>query len=411
VQVTRQVAHWRAAVVGLKDLENFASAEAWRGLEGYLGLALRRHLGDAVGRLEREADVLAAELRAASSHAQLEAVRVHVLRFRKRYLAAEVAIDLHGDAVNSRTTPKLAGLLRACDLLALQSLEQVLVPLRRDVPGVLSYVDAGLGASVLRAGLRLYDGADLSPAALIKVTRQNLGRPTSLIHESGHQISHIVGWNEELGTRLESELAPGAPEAATAWRSWASELAADVIAFACTGYGSVAALHDVVSGGPTVFRHLIGDPHPVAYIRVLAGVQMCVRCYGAGPWDDLGRAWTRAYPLSEAPPAARTLLEQSLPLLPRIVELCLLTPMRAFAGRPLAALLDPLRVRPDALGRLAQDAGNALTTSPHWLRAEGLRLLALSSYRMATEPERAPEIASQFEDWMLRLGRPLAVAA
>ena len=411
MQVARQVAHWRAAVVGLQELENFASAEAWRGLEGYLGVALRRHLSDAVRRLEREADVLVAELRAASSDAQLEVLRVNVLRFRKRYLATEVALDLHGDAINSRTTPRLAGLLRACDLLALQSLEQVLVPLKRDVPSVLTYVDHGLGASILRAGLRLYEGADLSPAALIKVTRQNLGRPTSLIHESGHQISHILGWNEELGATLERELASTSSEAATAWRSWASELAADVIAFAYTGYGSVAALHDVVSGGRTVFRHLIGDPHPIAYIRVLTGVQMCVRFYGAGPWDDLGRAWTRAYPLSEAPPATRRLLEQSLPLLPRIVELSLLTPMRAFAGRPLAALLDPLRVRPDALARLAQEAGAALTTSPHWLRAEGLRLLALSSYRTATEPDRAPEIASQFEDWMLRLGRPLAVAA
>lgn len=411
MQVARQVAHWRAAVVGLQDLENFASAEAWRGLEGYLDLALRRHLSDAVRRLEREADVLVAELRAASTDAQLEELRVHVLRFRKRYLAAEVALDLHGDAVNSRTTPRLAGLLRACDLLALQSLAQVLEPLKREVPSVLTYVDSGLGASILRAGLRLYDGADLSPAALVKVTRQNLGRPTALVHECGHQISHILGWNEELGARLERELAPASAEAASAWRSWASELAADVIAFACTGYGSVAALHDVVSGGPTVFRHLIGDPHPVAYIRVLAGVQMCVRFYGAGPWDDLGRAWIRAYPVSEAPPPTRRLLEQSLPLLPRIVELCLLTPMRAFAGRPLAALIDPLRVRPDALARLTQEAGNALMTSPHWLRAEGLRLLALSSYRTATEPERAPEIASQFEDWMLRLGRPLAVAA
>jgi hypothetical protein len=52
-----------------------------------------------------------------------------------------------------------------------------------------------------------------------------------------------------------------------------------------------------------------------------------------------------------------------------------------------------------------------LRTSPHWLRREGLRLLALTSYRAATEPERAPELAMEYEDWMLRLGRPMAAAA
>ena len=68
--------------------------------------------------------------------------------------------------------------------------------------------------------------------------------------------------------------------------------------------------------------------------------------------------------------------------------------MRAFGGKPIAALVDPLRVRPDALARLAHEAGGALTTSSHWIREEALRLLALTSYRAATEPERSAEIAT-----------------
>ena len=92
-----------------------------------------------------------------------------------------------------------------------------------------------------------------------------------------------------------------------------------------------------------MFRLVAGDPHPVAYLRVLLGVQMCVRFYGAGPWDDLGRAWVRAYPVGVgAARTARSLVERSLPLLPRIAELCLLAPMRAFGGKPIAALVDPL---------------------------------------------------------------------
>ena len=67
VQVARQVAHWRAAVVGLQDVENFASAAAWRTLERYLDVALRTQLQGAADRLARDADVLAADLRAATT--------------------------------------------------------------------------------------------------------------------------------------------------------------------------------------------------------------------------------------------------------------------------------------------------------------------------------------------------------
>ena len=410
VQVARQVAHWRAAVVGLQDVENFASAAAWRSLERYLDVAVRKQLQDAADRLARDADVLAAELRAATTEAELDRVRRRVIAFRRRYVQCETQLDFFGDAIGTRTSPRLAGLLRACDALALQSLEAVLLPLRREVPPILTYVDKGLGASILRAGLRFVDGGPLSLAAAVKITRQNLYRPTALIHETGHQAAHLLGWNEELARAIERELVRD-PELAATWSSWSSEIAADTYAFAFTGYGSVAALHDVVSGGPSVFREIPGDPHPVPYLRVLLVVQMAVRFFGVGPWDDLARAWQRAYPVAEAAPRTRRLVERSLPYLPRLAELCLLTPMRAFGDRPLAALVDPRRVRPDELLRLARESGPALSYSPHWLRSEGLRLLALSSYRAATEPERAAEIAQHYEDWMLRLGTPLEIAA
>ena len=236
----------------------------------------------------------------------------------------------------------------------------------------------------------------------MKITRQNLLRPTALLHECGHQVAHILGWNDELAAALSHAL-PEAPAVGSTFAGWASEIAADCYGFACAGYGSVAALHDVVSGGPTVFRMAAGDPHPVAYIRVLLGVEMCVRFYGAGPWDDLAEAWVAAYPLRAVPTDMRRLLETAVPLLPRIVDVCLRSPMKAFGGRPLTALVDPANVRPDALARLAAEAGSALFTSPAWVKREGIRLLALSSLRFATEPERAQEITEQYEAWMLRL--------
>ena len=411
LQVARQVAHWRAATAGLRDLDNFASAAAWRSLERYLDVAIRGHLSEDVDRLMRQADLLAAELRAAFSIEQLEQVRLHVIDFRRRYLQVETALEFYGHAVNSRTTPRLAGLLSACDTLAVLSMRAVLDPLGKSVPPIVTYVEAGLGAAIRRAHLRLWDGGSLTPTAVLKITRQNLRRPTALIHESGHQVAHIAGWNDELAGLLRRELAPVSTELADTWAGWSSEIAADTHAFAHTGYGSVAALHDVVAGGSTVFRLIDGDPHPVAYLRVLLGVQMCVRFFGAGPWDDLGRAWVASQPLASAPRDAREVIERSLPLLPRIAELCLLAPMRGFGGRPISALVDPLRVRPDALVRLAQEAGGSLTTSSDWVRREGVRLLALTSFRAATEPERSTEIAEQYEDWMLRLGAPMAAAA
>jgi len=411
VQVARQVWHWRAATVALQDPENFAAAAAWRSLERYLDISLRKHLGEAADRVEREADALVANLRAATTAEELEAVRVGVIRFRRRYLQVETALEFYGNAVNTRTSPRLAELLTACDTMAVASMRQVLEPLGRAVPPILTYVDKGLGASILRAGLRLWDGGSVSPAAALKITRQNLYRPTALVHESGHQVAHILGWNDELAALLRRELGPASTDVADTWAAWSSEIAADTHAFVHTGYGSVAALHDVVSGGPSVFRLAPGDPHPVAYLRVLLGVQMCVRFFGAGPWDDLGRAWVRAYPLASAPPETRALAERSVPLLPRIAELCLLKPVRSFGGRPIVALVDPLHVRPDALERLERDAGAALTSSSYWIRHEALRLLALTSFRSATQPERSAEIAKQYESWMLRLAAPLAAAA
>jgi hypothetical protein len=223
-------------------------------------------------------------------------------------------------------------------------------------------------------------------------------------------VAHLIGWNEELARLLRRELHSAPAGAADAWSGWASEVAADTYAFAWTGYGAVAALHDVVSG-ESVFRNIPGDPHPVAHLRVLLGVEMSRRFFGAGPWDRLGAAWTAANPIVSAPAETRPLLEASVPLLPRIAELCLLAPMNAFGGRPVTAHVDPMRVRPDALAQLARDAGPSLLTSPYWVRGEALRLLALTSFRAATEPERSDEVARQYEQWILRLGEPVAAAA
>jgi hypothetical protein len=141
------------------------------------------------------------------------------------------------------------------------------------------------------------------------------------------------------------------------------------------------------------------------------GTAMAQRFFGAGPWDALGRSWMVAHPLETAPSDALPLLRQAVPNMHRVADVCLVRSYRAFGGRSLTSLVDPMRVRPDELARLSRDAGTALWTSPHWLWNESLRLLALSGYQAATEPERATQVAEQFEDWMVRLGRGTQVAA
>ena len=166
-----------------------------------------------------------------------------------------------------------------------------------------------------------------------------------MIHEAGHQAAHIAGWNEELAATLSQGISGRSSELADVWAGWSSEIAADAFAFVHTGFASVAALHDVLAGDlPLVFRHTPGDPHPVSYIRVLLGVEMCRYFYGAGPWDSLALSWTALHPMNHAPADTRSLLEDSLPILKTVVRLTLDTPMRAFNGRS-AAGADPTGAR------------------------------------------------------------------
>jgi hypothetical protein len=409
--LAHQVAHWTVAASRLRNLDDFAAPAAWSGLERYLGLSIRGHLSGVVERLMQHANVLNTALDEASSVAELEAVRRRLLRLRQQYLRSETTLDFYADAINTRTNPTIAGLLRALDTLAHRSMAQLLDQLGKPTPVVLTYIDRGLGASILKAGLRLWDGTSESPAAAIKIVRHNLHRATALVHESGHQIAHILGWNGELASALESGLNDVPGGVAQAWASWASEVAADAFAFVNTGYASVAALHDVIAGDEaSVLRHIPGDPHPISYIRLLLGVEMCRQFYGTGPWDELAFAWIKQYRIENAEAETASLLRESLPLLPKIVDITLQRPARAFAARSLSALIDPARVSPHELEDLERKLGPALYTSMHWIWTESLRLLALAGLRAATTPGEAEQMFKRNEDWMLRLGGALQAA-
>lgn len=401
-----EIRHWRRACADLGDLEVSASPAAWKELESYLGLNLRSSLNSLVTRLTAHADRALFSLQAAETPGELAAVGSELLTLRRRYTRAEAVVDFYGDAVNTRTNPVTASVLRGLDTLAVYSMDQVLRPLNIDTPPVLCYLDKGLGASILRAGARLWDST-LSPAAAIKITRHNLWQPTSLVHETGHQVAHLTGWTTELGTALYKALAPHNTLLAEVWRAWASEVAGDVYAFALLGYAPVPALATVVDGpSQLVYRMLPGDPHPISALRVQFNVALCRSWFGAGPWDALGARWLARHPPGQAPQEVAEIMAESLPLLPTIVDVCTRQPMQAFHGVPLAALADPRRLAPAELDRLAQRAGGSLYTSSHLQRLEPLRILALSVLR-GLDSRTTP---TEMRTWLSRLGgeRPLA---
>lgn len=410
-QVLRQLNHWEGAAERLDDFEASASSEAWASLERYVGVTLRGGLKVARDQLKREAIAVRASYNAARSHSDLERVVDQVALLRKRYLQTELLVDFYVAAVRARANPEVGLQLRACDVMADRTVRGVLGPLAMTVPPIMTYFTTGVGASILRIGTKLWDGS-LSPIAAIRLTYHNRFRTTSLFHECGHQVAGITGWNEAFAQLIRTRLAAVGSEFAETVASWSSEIAADTFAFAYSGYAAVVALSDVVAGrGAEVFRFLPGDPHPISYLRVMLGVEMCRRFYGMGPWDQLAAAWEQLYAMHDAPAVSSTIVTTILPLLPRIVDVALLTPMPCFREKRLADLVDPQRAAPAALREMERKAGGAAFNSSHWIWTECVRLTALTGLRYATEPEKGPEILKQQEELMIKLGNmPHAVA-
>jgi hypothetical protein len=399
----RQVAHWLAAAATFRDAEEFAAADAWRSVEAEVGMPLRRQLATIVEELITLGRTAAEQVARSRRDAEaLPAAGQAVQQFRRRYAQVEITLDFFGDAVNSRTSGPLRAALTSLDRLAVASMEPVLKEARISTPPALVYVEKGMGASILRAGIRLWTPGSVNPVAAVKIVRHNLYRPTSLFHETGHQVAHLTGWTGSVRSAIDRALRDD-PQLRAMWTAWASEIAADVYAFLHTGYASVCALYDVVGDSRTIVRWPIGDPHPVGWLRTLLGCALSRRAFGASPpglWDSLEQAMVASHPVSSADPAVATLLERSRGRLGDLACALLEAPVPGLGGRPMTSVLDPGRVSPAALATLERTAGAALWTSPHWRRTEGIRIVALAGLREAERPERASEWIGRARTWM-----------
>jgi hypothetical protein len=397
----RQVAHWLASARTFRDAEEFASLEAWRSVERDVGAPLRMQMNVIVEELIKLGEATAALVaRSRTDAGELDHAKVAVQRFRRRYVQVDTTLDFLGDAVNSRTSAVLRSALTTLDRLAVASMTAVLQRAGQPIPKVLVYQDKGTGASILRAGVRLWAPGAVMPVAAIKIVRHNLYRPTSLFHESGHQVAHLTGWTQSVASSISKALADDT-ELHAMWTPWASEIAADVFAFLHTGYASVAALYDVVGDATTIMRWPIGDPHPVGWLRTALGCAFSAQCFGAeGPWVSLQRAMEAHFPASQAEATLRPLLERSLEAMPKIAAACLSASVPALQGRPMTDVLDPARVSPAALTELERRAGPALWTSPNWRETEGIRIVALAGLREAERPETARQWIDRARNWL-----------
>lgn len=401
VDLERQVAHWLASARTFRDAEEFASIAAWKSVERDIGVPLRLQLHAIVEELVAMGEATAALVAAARRDASTTAkAAIAVQRFRRRYVQVDTTLDFLGDAINSRTSPVLCAALSTLDRLAYASMAPALERAGKPVPRALVYQDKGTGASILRAGVRLWAPGAVMPVAAIKIVRHNLYRPTSLFHETGHQVAHLTGWTEATRTAIGSALLDD-PQLAQMWTPWASEIVADVFAFLHTGYASVAALYDVVGDANTILRWPVGDPHPIGWLRTALGCEFSRLCFGAtGPWNALQRAMMAHFPASRADETLRPLLDRSLAAMPKIARACLNSPVPAHGGKPMTDVHDPARVSPSALADFERTAGAALWTSPHWRQAEGIRIVALAGLREAERPENASHWIGRARAWL-----------
>ena len=397
----RQIAHWLAAARTFRDAEEFASLEAWRAVEADLGASLRRRLHEAVEDVitlgERTTKLVAA---AREDQTRLGEAARAVQRFRRRYAALDTTLDFFGDAVNSRTSPPLRAALQTLDRLAVASMAPPLERAGKPVPLALVYADKGTGASILKVDTALWAPGTRNPVAAIKIVRHNLYRPTSLFHETGHQVAHLTGWTPSIRESISRALGNDTA-LRTMWTPWASEIAADTYAFLHTGYASVAALYDVVGDAETIMRWPLGDPHPVGWTRTLLGCAFAAECFGErGPWQSLAAAMIYRHPVSSAEPTIAPLLARSQQKMRAIARACLDAPVPALEGLPMTSVLPPSRVSPAALAELERTAGPALWTSSHWRTREGIRTVALAGLREAEAPQTAASWIERARTWM-----------
>jgi hypothetical protein len=397
----RQIEHWLSAAENLANYKNLANENAWKSLDVSTAKLMVNYLGKNIDELVYRGNDLKTIVEK-SSEGNAKDLRRKVKKYKADYLKIESTIHFYTSALNTRANKEVGALLKGCDILAQNCLTAFLIPLKKTVPPVITYIDKGIGAAIMKAGLRLWDGS-ISPVALIKMTFHNLYRPTSLLHEAGHQIAHLLSWNTELAQTLKQKLSTKNPIVANAFSKWSSEIAADAVAFALTGFAAVAALHDVLDNEEdVVFHYDESDPHPISFLRVLLNCAFCKVVFGNGPWDKMQEDWLKHFPLGNER-TSTALINASMPLLIEAAEIILHQPQIAFGNKSILQLINTNNTSPEVLGKLQAKLNNKTLTIES---LNNLQLVALTGYKIGVGIYNNKQEISNMKQSLLRIGYP-----
>jgi len=326
---------------------------------------------------------------------------------RDHYLRTEQVFDYYVDLLHTRSEKGMGNILKGCDHLARSSLRLGLGRLDIQVPSIVCYLDRGEGASILKSGIYLWDD-QTNPAAIIKVVRTAVPFPrlTSILHECGHQAAHMTNWNKEVADVLYNTIkeSGGSHSLADLWSSWASEIAADFWSLHQSNFASVIGLSEVVTGSSDrVFRVTPGDPHPMAYLRVMTGLTYCKLFFGVGPWDDFKRIWQNLYPIDASRGESLSIACESLPFLEPICKAVSTTKMASFLGNSLNQILPAGYSGPNRIKEFLNDDLSNFSMNSDIINHP---MLALVSFRMIQMfgGKSHEWITMEMQNWLTRLG-------
>ena len=204
LQLLREIVHWRDAVDALADLDVVRRHPRPGRASRAISSAFKSEAGSRSVVQALAADTAALQAGVVAGK-DTHTLRVEVLRLRGRYTQVETILDFYGDAVNTVQLPALVAVLRGLDVIAGDSLDAALKPR----PRIASCSSTSTRGWALRSCVRVSACGTTRTRhrpRQRKLTRHNLGHPTALLHEVGHQAAHQTGWTGELSSALESVL-------------------------------------------------------------------------------------------------------------------------------------------------------------------------------------------------------------
>jgi hypothetical protein len=275
-------------------------------------------------------------------------------------------------------------------------------------PPVVCYVDRGHGGAIRRARTRL-PGGDLSPIAIIRIPHERMigsGVASSLVHETGHQASELLGLINPMRAVLQRD-GKNRPNEAMAWRlwdRWISEILADFWGVAKVGIASTLGLISLVSlPRAFVFRIDVGDPHPAPWIRVKLSCAMGAALYPHPQWAALDEVWQQLYPTVGLDQPTRNILGLLQATIPRLVSLLADFRPKALRGKSLQEALSVGERQPVRLADLYQK----WMRSPSEMQAAPPTLVFAAIGQAKADGTISPEAESRvlgemLSDWAMR---------